>query len=282
MGGERVRINHPKLRQLAPGIFLDHIEEGGRGGPDDIVLADTPGGQTWMSVWFLGSEEDDFRLSIPDVRMPANQYWPLHWHDCWVAVVILDGTCLVGDWWMEPGDVLIAEAGLEYGPVLPGPSGVQMFEVFARHESRRGGYATEYRDHPTLNGQPFDFLARSPRNQRNEGRQSLPVDGTEGLAKGRLEAGALFDLGWPDDPERGVMYVTRLAANERISPHSFGDARMMIVLEGDLSLGGTPIQKDGAVLCERAAHVPEIVAGKAGALLLEVTRTTAGADRQFR
>ena len=82
--------------------------------------------------------------------MPPNQYWPLHWHDSWIAIVVLDGSCLVGDWWMQPGDVLVSGASVEYGPLVNGPKGCQLFEIFAREVGALGGYASEYHDHPTL------------------------------------------------------------------------------------------------------------------------------------
>src|SRR5437016_1943193 len=85
------------------------------------ALGDGPGGQTWMDYVMLGAASDPFQLLVPDIRMPPNQYWPLHWHDCWIAVVIMDGTCLIGDWWMRPGDVLVSAPGIEYGPLVSGP-----------------------------------------------------------------------------------------------------------------------------------------------------------------
>jgi len=75
----------------------------------------------------------------------------------------LDGMCLVGKWWMQPGDVLVSAAGLEYGPVLAGPEGCQLYEVFAQNHLSPGGYAMEYHDHATLAGAPFTkFFDRSP------------------------------------------------------------------------------------------------------------------------
>ena len=95
---------------LGPGVTRSRLEPGGKDGPGNVVRdSDQPGGCTWSEMWFLGTFEDEWRMLIPDIRMAPNQYWPLHWHDCWTAVVILDGSLLMGDWWMERGDVLIAE-----------------------------------------------------------------------------------------------------------------------------------------------------------------------------
>lgn len=275
----RVLLEEPDARCLSPGVALDRIKPGGKDGPGGKVLGDCPGGQTWMSVWKLGTEVEPFQLAIPDIRMPANQYWPLHWHDCWVAVIVLEGSCLIGDWWMTPGDVLIAQAGLEYGPMLVGPQGCQMFEVFARFHLRNGGYAPEYRDHPTLAGQPFQFSERSPLNRRNIGRQVMPVDGVEGLVKGHIVPGAVFDLGESGDPERGVLICTGLRPGEAIAPHSCGDARMFFVLEGSVKLGDRILAAGDCVISDRDAQMTEIRAGTDGALLLELVRTTAGLER---
>ena len=55
------------------------------------------------------------------------------------AVVVLDGGLLMGDWWMERGDVLIAAPGVEYGMLLNGPQGCQLLEIFARDTLSRPG-----------------------------------------------------------------------------------------------------------------------------------------------
>src|SRR5580704_7008002 len=143
--------------------------------------------------------------------MPPNQYWPLHWHGCWIAVIVLDGSLLIGDWWMKPGDMLISANDVEYGPVVNGPEGSQIFEIFAKNHVAAGGYSPEYRDHPTLQGWPYNFSERSSLNQRNNGRQVLPNAGVEGLTMTRLEPGKIWDLGEPRDPNRGLMKDTRLA-----------------------------------------------------------------------
>jgi hypothetical protein len=276
----RVILEEPELRPLSPGVAVDRVKPGGKDGPDGLVLGPCPGGQAWMSVWKLGSEDEPFQLAVPDIRMPANQLWPLHWHDCWVAVVVVEGSCIVGDWLMGPGDVLIAQAGLEYGPMLIGPHGCQMFEVFAQFHLRNGGYAPEYQDHPTLAGQPFQFRERLPHNRHNIGRQVMPVDGVEGLLKGRVAPGATFDLGDSHDPDRGVMLCTGLQPGEMVAAHTCGDARMFIVLDGEVDVGGRVLGQGECLIAERDAQVAAIRAGQDGALLLELVRTTAGLERR--
>src|ERR1700712_4153694 len=82
--------------ELAPGVRLQAMQPGGRKGPNDSVLRTVPGGAVWTQSFGLGDENDDFTMSIPDIRMPPNQIWPLHWHDCWIAVVVVDGSCIAG------------------------------------------------------------------------------------------------------------------------------------------------------------------------------------------
>jgi hypothetical protein len=243
-------------------------------------LAHVPGGQVWSDLFVVGDEADAFQLSVPDIRLPANQYWPLHWHGCWIAVVILDGTCLIGDWFMQPGDVLISKSELEYGPLVIGPDGCQMFEIFAQHHLNSGGYGPEFRDHPTLQGTHSQFLERSALNSRNAGRQVLPVDGVEGLIKGHLSPGAQWDLGDAGDPQRGILRDSRLAAGERIAPHRFDDWRAVFVLDGDLTVGGEALGKDDVLIVKPNSRVGELVAGPNGAQLLEVSRTAIGIDRR--
>src|SRR5260221_9970291 len=98
-----------RSQELYPGVLYESFYPGGKEGPNREVLADVPGGQTWSDLLLLGSKDDPFQMLVPDIRMPPNQYWPLHWHDCWTVVLILEGQCCIGDWWMKPGDVFITE-----------------------------------------------------------------------------------------------------------------------------------------------------------------------------
>jgi hypothetical protein len=220
-------------------------------------------------------------LMLPDIRMPPNQVWPLHWHDCWTVVLVVEGTCLVGDWWMEPGDVFVTVPELEYGPLVSGPEGVRLFEIFAKAHLAPGGYSPEYRDHPTLQGGQHVFKARSPLNMRNEGRQILPLDGVEGIWKSKLTPGATWELGEAGDPDRGIMKDTRLEAGERIAPHSYGDWRGIFVLDGTIRIAGRTLGKDDYLLVQPNSEVGEMVAEAGGAQLLELARTVRGAERKF-
>jgi hypothetical protein len=268
--------------QISPGVLLEQFHPGGKDGPNGKVLSNFPGGQVWTEMIMLGEQQDSFQACVPDIRLPANQMWPLHWHDCWVGIVILDGSCMIGDWWMKPGDVLITEASLEYGPLLIGPKGCRMFEVFAKLHLSPGGYAPEYRDHPTLQGAsvPFKFSERLGVNKRNEGHQTLSIDGVKGFIKGNLSPGAQWDLGEKGDPDRGVMKVSKLASGEGLKPHSYEDWHSILVFDGTLQIAGRTLRKDEYLLIRPNSRVDEIKVGAEGALLLEISRTARGMSRR--
>lgn len=262
--------------EISPGVFLERFYPGGKDGPNAECLFDTPGGQGWTDSLLLGSEQDDFQLMWPDIRLPANQYWPLHWHDCWTAVIIVEGMCLIGDWWMQPGDVFITRPKLEYGPLIIGPRGCRLFEIFAHADLAPGGYAPEYHDHPTLQGTQKVFMERSELNRRNEGRMSLPCDGVDGAFKSRLSPGARWDLGASDDPDRGMLKDTRLVPGETIAPHRYDDWHILAVMHGTLRIAGRQLGRDAFLRIAPDSEVAEIQAGERGAQLLEAARTVRG------
>jgi hypothetical protein len=266
---------------LAPGVTRSRLEPGGKDGPGNIVRdSEQPGGCTWSEMWFLGTIEDEWRMLIPDIRMAANQVWPLHWHDCWTAVVVLDGTLLMGDWWMERGDVLIAEPGVEYGLLLNGPKGCELLEVFARDILSPGGYGDEYRDHPTLEYlkglETTDFFPRPPALVENGRRQVVPVDGTPGLHKGRLDGNAYWDLGASDDPERGIVFDRKVGAGATLPPVAVSDWRATLVLDGSMTVGDAAFVANDILVVEPDAKVGAVTAGDGGVHLLELARTAAG------
>jgi hypothetical protein len=269
---------------LAPGVIRSRFEPGGKDGPGGIVRdSDQPGGCTWSEGWSLGRPEDEWRMVIPDIRMAPNQIWPLHWHDCWTVVVLLEGTLLMGDWWMERGDVLIAEPGVEYGLLLNGPKGCELLEIFARDILSPGGYGEEHRDHPTLvylkGLETTDFFSRPPALPENGLRQIVPVDGTPGLQKGHLDGKAYWDLGDPADPERGIVFDRKMSAGATLPPVAVGDWRAAIVLDGTVNVGQDSFVAGELLIVEPDAKVPALTAGPDGVHLLELARTAAALTR---
>ncbi len=261
------------VESLGPGLTLRRLYPGGLDGPNGEVALSTPGGQTWSESIMLGDRDLAFQMLIPDIRLPANQLWPLHWHDCWTLVLVLEGTCCIGDWWMKAGDVFIAAPELEYGPLLIGPEGCRMFEIFAQAHLAPGGYAPEYRDHPTLQGGQRVFRERSQVNRRNAGRQVMPTEGIEGFVKDRLRPGARWDLG--EGSERGVVADLRLRPGEVPPPAPAGDWQALIMLGGRLDVAGRELSGDDCLIVEPGASVTGAVTKDPGAHLIVCARTAA-------
>lgn len=269
----RVPSENFHLEQIAPGVTFRRLYPGGMLGPDAIVRNDIPGGQTWSEIVMLGTEQDDFIMGLPDIRLPPNQIWPMHWHDCWTVVVVLEGKCLIGDWYMGPGDVFVAAPSIEYGPLVIGTMGCRMLEIFGDLALSPGGYGPEYRDHPTLRYGNHAFKAREGVNKRNEGHSSLSLEGIDGMWKSRLAPGWSWDLGEAGDPNRGVIRDTRLAAGERIAARSRDDWYAGLVLDGSVEVAGRTLVRDDVLIVERGGSVPNVTAGPDGAQLLEHFRT---------
>jgi hypothetical protein len=259
---------------IAPGVRLRRLYPGGMAGPNKETANDIPGGQTWSENFMLGTPEDDFIMLVPDIRMPPNQLWPMHWHDCWTVVVVLEGKCLIGDWYMEPGDVFIAKPSIEYGPLLIGPMGCRLLEIFADMSLSPGGYGEEYRDHPTLRWGNHVFRERDDFNQHNRGHSSLSLEGAAGMWKTKLAPGWEWDLGESGDSNRGVVRDTRLAKGETIAAQERGDWYGALVLDGSIEVGGKTLVKDDVLIAERGAPIPLVTAGAGGAHLLEHFRTS--------
>lgn len=271
-----VPSEHFHVEDIAPGVTLRRLYPGGMLGPDNVTRNDIPGGQTWAEFIALGTEEDDFIYALPDIREPPNQFWPMHWHDCWTVVVVLEGKCLIGDWYMEPGDVFVAAPSIEYGPLVIGPAGCRLLEIFGNLSLSPGGYAPEYRDHPTLQWGNHVFKPREGVNKRNEGRSCLPLDGVEGMWKSKLAPDWSWDLGDAGDPDRGVVRDARLGAGQSIAAQERGDWYAALVLDGSIEVGRRTLVRDDVVIAKRGVAIPAMVAGKEGAHLLENFRTARG------
>lgn len=264
------------LEELAPGVTFRRLYPGGMAGPNGETRYDTYGGQTWSENFTLGTDKDDFIMCVPDIRMPPNQIHPLHWHDCWTVVVVLEGRCLIGDWYMNPGDVFVSAPSIEYGPLLIGTMGCRLLEIFGDLALSPGGYSPEYRDHPTLQGGTYVFKPREGVNKRNEGHSSLSLEGVDGMWKTKLAPGWHWDLGDPGDPNHGVVRDTRLAAGEKIPACTRGDSYGALVLDGSVDVAGRTLVRDDVLIAERDQAIPEMVAGKDGVQLLEHFRTARG------
>ena len=284
---------------VGPGqVNFRRLQSGGRNGPNGEVLREAPGGQVWSDQWVIGAPDSEFQFIVPDIRMPANQFWPQHWHDEWIAVVVLDGTVMLGDWWMKRGDIVVSPENAEYGPLLMGPSGCQLLETFSRSRVG-GGYAEEFRDHPTLSTREKIIFAMAPDmleascgdyvrtgnvfgprpagSEQNAGKAVIPNDTVKGLQLGSLSgSGQLWNIGEPDDPLRGAMLDTGYSAGQIVPQHRHRDARWVLVMDGSMRVGDQEVARDDILLIEGDVEVPAFTPGPDGVQLLEFVRTIAG------
>jgi hypothetical protein len=263
-----------EVQDIAPGVKLRRLYPGGKAGPNRECYNDLPGGQVWSESYSLGTDGDDFVMCLPEIRMPPNQMFPMHWHDCWTVVVNVEGRVMIGDWYMDEGDVFIAAPSIEYGPLVPGPMGCRILEIFGDISLSPGGYSPEYRDHLTLLGGNHVFKEREGINKRNHGHCMLPVDGTSGMWKARLEPGWQFILGDADDPNSPALRYTRLEAGQSSPARERGDWYTAQVFKGSAEIAGKTLVRDDVVIAERGAQIPALTAGKDGVELLESFRTT--------
>jgi hypothetical protein len=57
-----------------------------------------------------------------------------HAHDCFRLEIIIEGSLQVGDRTMKPGDIMMTEPGVLYGPHVAGPDGCVTFEICSDFE----------------------------------------------------------------------------------------------------------------------------------------------------
>jgi hypothetical protein len=272
---------------IARGITRLRIQPGGAAGPGRCVIdSEDIGGGMWNEAWNIGSPSDPWFMFNTEVRMAPNQYFPAHWHGSWIAVIVWDGSIMIGDWLMKPGDILISPANAEYGPLLNGPHGSQIFEVFASNIGYEAVYAPEYHDHPMIaafykdSPEPPIVHERYPGSAQNKGNQTTPLKGIPGMLTGHFDGTGRWDLGDANDPSRGVIFETKLSAAESRPSHSYRDWHAFMVWDGDLAIGNHELKKDDILVVEPNSQVPALQAGHGGAHLVEMARTIAGEQPQ--
>ena len=86
------------------------------------------------SYFLLGKEADDPPTVIA-LRMAPNFVSVRHAHHCHRFEVVVQGTLDVGERILKPGDVMITEPGIAYGPHVAGPEGCTTFEFFTDYKA---------------------------------------------------------------------------------------------------------------------------------------------------
>src|SRR5215471_4413662 len=90
------------------------------------------GGLTGLSYFLLGDKKDN-PPTVVALRMGPGWVLPRHAHDCSRFETVVQGSLDVGERILKPGDVMISEPGIAYGPHVAGPEGCTTFEIFSNH-----------------------------------------------------------------------------------------------------------------------------------------------------
>lgn len=105
------------------------------------------GGLTGASYFLLGEPKDNPPTVIA-LRLGPNGVLIRHAHNCYRFEVVVQGTLDVGERVLKPGDVMITEPGIAYGPHMAGPEGCTTFEIFTNYRA----------SHITLLEEPSGFV----------------------------------------------------------------------------------------------------------------------------
>ena len=84
----------------------------------------------------LGGPADHDCPAVTYVRIEPHQSGPRHAHAGWTINIVIEGSCCMGEIVLAPGDVLTCAPNVQYGPLVPGPDGVTLLEIFDRLSGR--------------------------------------------------------------------------------------------------------------------------------------------------
>ena len=90
------------------------------------------GGLTGLSYFLLGDKKDN-PPTVVALRMGPGWVLPRHAHDCSRFEIVVQGSLDVGERVLKPGDIMISDPGIAYGPHVAGPEGCTTFEIFSNH-----------------------------------------------------------------------------------------------------------------------------------------------------
>jgi hypothetical protein len=113
------------FRKDTPGYwdrYPEHLKDMGG------IMADSKLTPATMHV--MENPTDETAPTALIFTMPPDATIPRHAHECERFEVILEGSLLVDDMVLGPGDVMIARPGEAYGPHTAGPEGCRTLEVF--------------------------------------------------------------------------------------------------------------------------------------------------------
>jgi len=91
-----------------------------------------PGAGVYFKLFRIGEGESEEQAGMLVVEIPPHFEIPEHHHRVWHQEIILAGEAEVGGDVLRPGDMRIVPAGAVYGPVIAGPAGCRLVEIFER------------------------------------------------------------------------------------------------------------------------------------------------------
>lgn len=106
---------------------------------DTATTATTRSPYSVFREFRMGGEKDTNCPAVTYVRLEPGDVAPRHAHGGWTVNVVVAGSCHIGDFpdmEMKPGSVLTSAPNVQYGPVIPGPQGVTLYEIFDSLEGR--------------------------------------------------------------------------------------------------------------------------------------------------
>ncbi len=92
------------------------------------------GGLTGLAYFLLGDKKDN-PPTVVALRMGPGWVLPRHAHACHRFEIVVQGSLDVGERVLKPGDVMISDPGIAYGPHTAGPEGCTTFEIFSDHKA---------------------------------------------------------------------------------------------------------------------------------------------------
>jgi hypothetical protein len=96
---------------------------------DNVELIDRPDAGPVMAVFPLGVEPDSAVFSV--VRFAPGAQIPVHRHECDYCSVVVKGWLDVGRHREDVGSIRIVTAGTAYGPLVAGPEGCTVLDIFS-------------------------------------------------------------------------------------------------------------------------------------------------------
>ncbi|MGH8006611.1 MAG: cupin domain-containing protein [Candidatus Binatia bacterium] len=91
-------------------------------------------GLAGLAYFLLGDRKDD-PPTVVALRMEPGWVLPRHAHPCHRFEIVVQGTLDVGERVLKPGDIMMSDPGVAYGPHVAGPEGCTTFEIFSNHKA---------------------------------------------------------------------------------------------------------------------------------------------------